>query len=845
MKAGDEMGKSIPRLWYRQPAESFSQALPVGNGSFGAMVYGGYPREKMTLNMDTLWSGTEECWRKDQHIPPGELERVRGLVWEGKYFEAGQRMKETMLGTWNESYTTAGSLEIEYLNSFPALEYERELRLDTALSTVKAGSEGREVSSRAICSAPADALAVHLSSNGIPVSARISLNTPHPFCRRAAGSTIVCLHGTAPGHVEPNYVESRTPVKYDMEHPGIRFSLMMGITRTDGSVRIEEDESLLAENFTDLTLLVLGETGYRGYKKPLEENYENLDMENMRKWRKSSEKSWEQLEKEHIRDYAELYGRVELVIGDGENENRDEDYEELPTDMRLNRIRSLMAADGSGQRKDGEGALYDSGLYSLLFQYGRYLMISSSRPVHRESQPANLQGIWCEDVRPVWSSNWTTNINTEMNYWLCGPCSLPECEEPLFHMQDELRLSGRTAAEALGCRGFAVHHNTDLWRQAVPASGEVKWAFWPMGGIWLAQSFYQHYLYTRDERFLRERAYPVCRECVEFIIDYLVQGPDGRWHTCPSTSPENTFLDERGRECCVSASSTMDIALVREALENMKEICTVLGIEDDLQRQAEDLLKGLPGYQTGRYGQLREWVEDFEEADPGHRHFAHLAGFHPMQQISRHRQKELLPAVRRTIERRTEYARIHIGWNAAWLVNFYARLGDAEAAENCLSQMLGHSVYDNLLDLHPPLGEGPGEREIFQIDGNLGAAAGIAELLMQSSFEQGTARLDLLYALPYRWKNGRVRGLTARGGFGVSIEWQDGHLTKAYIEAAEDGKLLLTARDPFTVQLAKTADNRNESRHKIQADGSGGEYTAEIYARAGKKYVACGLLFAK
>lgn len=847
--------RNTQRLWYRQPAESFSQALPIGNGSFGAMVYGGYPREKMTLNMDTLWSGNEDCWKKRQHIPEGVLESVRGLIWEGKYFEAGQKMKETMLGTWNESYTTAGSLEIEYLDPSTVLEYERELCLDTALSGVRVRTEGGMITGSALCSAPADALAVHLTSETKPVSARISINTPHPFCHRVSGKTSVCLHGVAPSHIEPNYIECHNPVRYDAKKPGMRFSLMLGISMTDGKVHIEEDGSILAEDFTRLTLLVLGETGYRGYKRPLEDNYENLDMENLRKWGLASAKSWEQLEMEHIRDYSRLYGRVELVIRSKKSGVCN--HEELPTDIRLDKIRRLMKAGGSGQDADegacgsaqdaDEGACGigqdvddgagDTGLFSLMFQYGRYLMIASSRPVHQESQPANLQGIWCEDVRPVWSSNWTTNINTEMNYWLCGPCSLPECEEPLFHMLDELRLSGKTAAEALGCRGFAVHHNTDLWRQAIPAAGEVKWAFWPMGGIWLAQNLYQYYLYRRDEEFLRERAYPVYRDCLEFIVDYLVQGPDGGWHTCPSTSPENTFLDELGRECCVSASSAMDVALVREVLENMREICSVLGIEDSLGERAEEILKGLPGYQTGKYGQLREWLEDFEEADPGHRHFAHLAGFHPMQQVSRYREKELLTAVRRTIERRTENRRIHIGWNAAWLVNFYARLQDPQAAESCLLQMLGHSVYDNLLDLHPPLGEGPGEREIFQIDGNLGAAAGIAELLMQSSYGQGLARIDLLSALPRRWTSGRVTGLTARGGFRVSIEWKDRHLAEAHIGAAADGKLKLSARDPFTVLAAETVKGRKGRRTDIQAAACGGEYTAEMIARAGEVYL--------
>ncbi len=772
------------KLWYRQPAKGFTESLPVGNGNLGAMVYGGYAEEKISLNSDTLWSGYPRKDRNVVHVPEELLNHVRELIFQGEYHKAEKLMEERMLGTWNESYVSMGTLKLKYLDPSPPVSYRRELDLATAIAGTNIETREGKINREVFISAKAQALIINITGEGKPISLEVTLESSLRFELSQGETGALLLQGTAPSHVEPNYIPSGHPVIYDEKNRGIRFCIQADVSETDGRI-IRSQEAVTILEATRVTLVVTVENGFRGYNKALETSYEVLEYNCNKRYQLLKNTLYQQLREDQIEEHDRLFGRVRFdLFEEGISDEQPVggmSLDELPVDERLERIK---------QGKE------DKGLIELLFQYGRYLLICSSRDNEGLTQPPNLQGIWCEDVRSVWSSNWTTNINLEMNYWLSGVCNLSECDLPLVRMLEELKEAGEaTARESLHCSGFAVNHNVDLWRQTAQVGGEVKYAFWPMAGVWLCSHLYQHYLFTGDLKFLKEKALPVMKASAYFCLDWLKEGKDGLLHTCPSTSPENTFYDKDGRECSVSYSSAMDIALIRELFHNLTEVLDILDVEAALAKQLRAALDKLPGYKIGVHGQLQEWIEDFEECDSGHRHFAHLVGFHPFNQINQKDTPELVAAVEKTIGRRIKNRKIHIGWNCAWLVNFYARLGYGNKAEHCLKQLLSYSVYNNLFDLHPPLGENEGEREIFQIDGNFGATAGIAEMLLQSHL--GT--ISLLPALPSSWGKGRITGLRARGGAEVDLEWEEGKLSKAVIKPMADQEIRLEYDTAFAV----------------------------------------------
>ena len=454
-------------------------------------------------------------------------------------------------------------------------------------------------------------------------------------------------------------------------------------------------------------------------------------------------KTYDELEKEHIADYQSVYKNVSLELDGKEND--------LPTDERLRRV---------------QNGKQDLGLSCLFFHYNRYLMIASSR---KGTQPANLQGIWSESIRPVWSSNWTTNINTEMNYWLNGSCNLIESFEPFVDFVEELSHAGEeTAKKQCHCSGWTANHNVDIWRQTGPVDGEPKYAYWPMGGVWLCSQSYEYFRYSEDLKTLKNKIYPSLRGSVLFCLDWMQQREDGLYYTAPSTSPENTFEDDEGHSCGVSYMTTMDLAIIKELFANYLAAADVLGIEEDLIELVKERSKLLPGYQIGKTGMIQEWIKDFEKSDVGHRHFSPVFGFHPGHSIKK-TDTELVQACQNFIEEKAENFKQQIGWSCAWLINLWARLGDGTKANHYYEELLRQSVYDNLFDLHPPLGETEGEREVFQIDGNFGSASGVAEMLISS--EKG--KITILPALPDSWKNGKVRGLLAAGAIEVDITWKD------------------------------------------------------------------------
>lgn len=738
-------------LWYEAPASSFCDALPVGNGSLGAVVYGGVPEECMSLNLDTLWSGTGR--RMEQKIAKHVLEDVKKQCAQEHYFEAQNLIERKMLGQYNESYMPLGSFRYHYYGIENVENYRRELDLEEAVVRTEFTCAGRQYQSEVFVSNPDHAMVVHLVSETkmkIDFWLESKLQTISTIQRENSQM----ISGNAPSHVDPNYVESENPIVYMHQELGMPFCCQMHVDTVDGDVSCV-DGKIQVRDAREIRILITAADGYRKGSYDMDPSIEHCFASCEQYMNRVKSRTYQQIRSTHRKDYQALFERSRFQL---ETEGR----EEIPLNQRLKRI------------KRGET---DLGLYCLYYHFNRYLLISSSRP---GSQPANLQGIWSESTRPVWSSNWTININTEMNYWPAGICNLSECFEPLLCMLEEMSEAGKeTAKNYFHCRGWVANHNVDIWRQTEPVAGLAKYAYWPMGGVWLSAQIFDYYKYTGNRNLLKNRIYPVMSGAARFCLDWLEEGEDEKYRTPLSTSPENTFLDEAGRECAVSAGSTMDLALIKELFQNLSLAAEVLEIQDDIVEEVRKVWIELPEYQIGQYGQIQEWEKDFPEQDPGHRHFSGVVGFHPGTTINPYDTPELVEGVRRFIERRLQYGGGHIGWSCAWLINLCARLGDGNSALFFLANLLKKSSYDNLFDLHPPLGESKGEREVFQIDGNFGAASGIASMLLRSCY----GMIELLPALPDAWKSGRMEGLLAEGGVEVSIEWKNHQLVLAVLKS--------------------------------------------------------------
>ncbi|MEA5404737.1 glycoside hydrolase family 95 protein [Arcicella sp. DC2W] len=762
-------------LWYKQPARNWNEALPIGNGRIGAMIFGRPANELIQLNEQTLWSGKPVNTNPNPEAPK-YLKEVREALFKEDYKKAEQ-LTHKLQGLYSEAYQPLGDLRLEQNLKGEVSNYYRDLNIANATASTRFKVGDTEFSREFFVSAPAQVMIIRLkASTKGALNFKASTAAQHPIKKSVLGTNQLVVRGKTPAHADPNYVGyNAQPVIYDDPTGcgGVRFDWRIKVKSTDGKVSTDISGISISDASEAVLIISVG-SSFNGFDKCPDSEGKDEKAIAEKYLQAALNQNVDVMKKAHIADYQRYFNRVSFTL----NGNPSVD---LPTDERL-----LKYADG---RKD-------PALESLYFQFGRYLLISCSRP---DGIPANLQGIWNNSVRPPWSSNFTTNINTQMNYWMVEMSNLSELHTPLLKWIGYMAKTGKeTTKNFYNARGWTVHHNSDIWGLSNPVGdkgkGSPMWANWAMGGAWLSQHLWEHYAFTGDKNYLKNKAYPLMKEAAIFCEDWLVEDKDGYLVTAPSTSPENVFITEKGEKGTVSVASTMDMAIIWDLFTNTIEASEKLGIDEAFRKELIAKKAKLYPLHIGKKGNLQEWYKDWEDEDPQHRHVSHLFALHPSRQISPLRTPDFSNAAKKTLEIRGDDG---TGWSKSWKINFWARLHDGNHAYKLVRELLkltgmegttytkGGGTYPNLFCAHPP----------FQIDGNFGGTSGISEMILQSH----DGLINILPAIPDDWQDGEIKGMKARGGFEIDITWKNKQVTQLVIRSSIGGNCII--KTPNTLNL--------------------------------------------